>query len=70
MFKNQNYLSLMQRFFLKQIKATEFEGGTRVPAIIWSPLFKNQQRVSNIMMHMVDILPTLCTAAGIMYDLV
>lgn len=46
------------------MKQTEFEGGTRVNAAIWSPLFQNQQRVSNIMMHMVDVLPTLCTAAG------
>ncbi len=46
------------------MKATELEGGSRVPAVIWSPLIKNQQKVSNMMMHMVDVLPTLCAAAG------
>lgn len=33
-------------------------------AAIWSPLIEQKQRVSNIMMHMVDVLPTLCAAAG------
>lgn len=46
------------------MKASEWEGGTRVPAVIWSPLFAKQQRVSNMMMHMVDVLPTLYSAAG------
>lgn len=50
------------------MKATEFEGGTRIPAVIWSPLLNHKQSVSNILMHMVDVLPTLCSAVGMQSD--
>jgi arylsulfatase B len=48
-----------------QQKNTPFEGGVRVPALIWSPLFKDQQRVSNQWIHNSDWLPTLAEAAKI-----
>lgn len=49
---------------LKGVKNTLWEGGVRVPAAIWSPLLKKQQRVSRQYMHIVDWLPTLYSAAG------
>ncbi|KAJ9580505.1 hypothetical protein L9F63_024314, partial [Diploptera punctata] len=43
-------------------KSTQWEGGVRNPAIIWSPLFT--PRVSQELMHVTDWLPTLYSAAG------
>jgi arylsulfatase A-like enzyme len=60
-------LYLKVQLFEAQIKATELEGGTRLAAAIWSPLIKHKQRVSDAMMHMVDVLPTLCSAAGMFH---
>lgn len=41
-----------------------FEGATRGAACIFSPLIKARSRVSEQLMHIVDWLPTLYTAAG------
>lgn len=49
---------------MRGVKNTLWEGGTRVAALIWSPLLKNQQRVSNQYMQFCDWLPTLYHAAG------
>lgn len=45
-------------------KHSPWEGGVRGVAAMWSPLIKQPQRVSNQMMHMIDWLPTLYSAAG------
>lgn len=45
-------------------KLTLWEGGVRVPGFIWSSLLKKSPRISDQMMHLVDWLPTLYSAAG------
>lgn len=42
-----------------------WEGGCRVPACIYSPMLKNNQRVSDDFMFITDVLPTMASAAGI-----
>ncbi|XP_075534849.1 arylsulfatase B-like [Dermacentor variabilis] len=49
---------------LRGSKGTVWEGGTRVPAFVWSPLLANTRRVSNQLMHVTDWLPTLYSIAG------
>ncbi|PSN38220.1 Arylsulfatase B [Blattella germanica] len=49
---------------LRGTKVTQWEGGIRVPAILWSPLLKHNVHVSNHLMHISDWLPTLYSAAG------
>ncbi|PSN50827.1 Arylsulfatase B [Blattella germanica] len=44
------------------VKSTQWEGGVRTPAVVWSPLFT--RRVSQELMHVTDWLPTLYSAAG------
>ncbi|GIY87998.1 arylsulfatase B [Caerostris extrusa] len=45
---------------LRGVKYTQWEGGIRVPAVIWSPLLKlDKPRVSHQLMHVTDWLPTL-----------
>ena len=46
------------------MKFTLYEGGVRGAALIFSPLIKNNSRVSKGKIHMVDWLPTLYAAAG------
>lgn len=50
---------------LRGQKASVWEGGCRVPACIYSPLIKNNHRVSNEFIHITDILPTMAAAANI-----
>ena len=45
-----------------QVKSTQWEGGVRTPAVVWSPLFT--RRVSQELMHVTDWLPTLYSVAG------
>jgi arylsulfatase A-like enzyme len=45
-----------------QLKTTQWEGGIRTPALIWSPVLK--RHVSNQLIHITDWMPTLITAAG------
>nr|UNO37574.1 GSS1 [Psylliodes laticollis] len=47
------------------MKWTQWEGGNRNLAAIWSPLIKKSQRVSNHLMHVSDWLPTFYSIAGL-----
>ncbi|CAB0044605.1 unnamed protein product [Trichogramma brassicae] len=62
------YLSLSIFFFTislrEQQKATVWEGGVRVPALVYSPLIKKSSRVSQDLFHMTDWFPTLLSAAS------
>ncbi|XP_026467511.1 arylsulfatase B-like [Ctenocephalides felis] len=49
---------------LRGVKDTLFEGGVRGTGLIWSPLLKKQQRISQQKMHMTDWMPTLLSAIG------
>nr|XP_050042516.2 arylsulfatase B-like isoform X1 [Dermacentor andersoni] len=50
---------------LRGTKGTLWEGGIRVPALVWSPLLKPGPRVVlPRLVHAVDWLPTLYSAAG------
>ncbi|XP_077515256.1 arylsulfatase B-like isoform X1 [Amblyomma americanum] len=49
---------------LRGDKASLWEGGLRAPAFVWSTRLKQRRRVSRQMMHIVDWLPTLYSAAG------
>lgn len=46
------------------MKGGLWEGAVRCPALVWSPLLRSAPRVSGGLMHVVDWLPTLYTAAG------
>ncbi|XP_075537056.1 arylsulfatase B-like isoform X2 [Dermacentor variabilis] len=49
---------------LRGSKGTVWEGGTRVPAFVWSPLLVNTRRVSDQLMHITDWVPTLYSIGG------
>lgn len=49
---------------LRGAKGTVWEGGTRVPAFVWSPLLVRSRRVSHQLMHITDWLPTLYSIGG------
>ncbi|KMY93299.1 arylsulfatase B [Drosophila simulans] len=57
-------LNFASNYPLKGVKNTLWEGGVRAAGLMWSPLLKKSQRVSNQTMHIVDWLPTLLEAAG------
>lgn len=52
-------------FSLSQQKESPWEGGIRSAGLIWSPLLKQSNYVSNQVTHAIDWLPTLASAAGI-----
>lgn len=55
---------------LRGQKFSYFEGGIRVPSILWSPLLKLEEpRVANQLMHVSDWLPTLYRVAGKIFKL-
>ncbi|CAG2171308.1 unnamed protein product [Oppiella nova] len=47
---------------LRGSKVHLFEGGVRVPAFIWSPLLNKSGYVSDAMIHVTDLLPTVLDA--------
>lgn len=49
---------------LRGTKGTLFEGGVKAGAFIWSPLIRRPRRLSKQMMHIVDWMVTLYSAAG------
>ncbi|KAL1421919.1 hypothetical protein MTO96_022628 [Rhipicephalus appendiculatus] len=49
---------------LRGSKGTLWEGGTRVPGFVWSPLLVSTRRVSHQLMHFTDWMPTLYSIAG------
>ncbi|XP_055627337.1 arylsulfatase B-like isoform X2 [Toxorhynchites rutilus septentrionalis] len=54
---------------LRGQKNSPWEGATRNAAVIWSPLLRERQRVSNQFIHISDWLPTLASAANVPYPL-
>ena len=48
-------------------KATNYEIGTRVPLMIWTPdlLKKNRGKKTDALVELIDMYPTLCDLAGI-----
>lgn len=48
-----------------QQKESPWEGAIRSAGLIWSPLLKQKNYVSNQVSHAIDWLPTLASAAGI-----
>ncbi|XP_054165830.1 arylsulfatase I-like, partial [Oppia nitens] len=49
---------------LRGSKSTLFEAGIRVPTFIWSPLLNTTGYVSDQLIHVTDIMPTLLDAIG------
>ncbi|XP_044260600.1 arylsulfatase B-like [Tribolium madens] len=49
---------------LRGVKFSDFEGGVRVAAAIYSPLLRKMGYVSDHLIHITDWLPTLFSAAG------
>lgn len=49
---------------LRGLKMSVWEGSTRVPAFVWSPLLKQKRRVSNQLMHLTDWFTTFYRLAG------
>jgi arylsulfatase len=55
-------------FPLRNGKTTSYEGGFRVPCVMWGPgLLKNPGRVSGEILTAMDLLPTFAALAGIDY---
>jgi len=46
-------------------KATNYEIGTRVPMIIWTPDMKQRGQKTDALVELVDIYPTLCELADV-----
>uniref|UniRef100_A0A336LJN2 CSON003706 protein n=1 Tax=Culicoides sonorensis TaxID=179676 RepID=A0A336LJN2_CULSO len=60
--------NLGSNYPLRGQKNSPWEGGTRTPAVIYSPLIQKSRRVSYDLFHITDWLPTLLSAAGISID--
>ncbi|KAI5646462.1 sulfatase domain-containing protein [Phthorimaea operculella] len=57
----KNYAS---NYPLRGLKLTAYEGGIRVPGLIWSPQIASSSHLWKGYMHVVDWLPTLLSAIG------
>jgi arylsulfatase len=51
-----------------QMKRSAAEGGIRAPAFVWYPGFKRQSAVSDALITVRDIAPTLLRLAGVDYS--
>ncbi|KAH7950067.1 hypothetical protein HPB49_019304 [Dermacentor silvarum] len=49
---------------LRGLKLSVWEGSTRVPAFVWSPLLKERRGVSHQLMHLTDWFTTFYRVAG------
>ncbi|KAB0799657.1 hypothetical protein PPYR_07537 [Photinus pyralis] len=49
---------------LRGMKATQYEGGVRSPAVLYYGKLKTNATINNQLMHITDLLPTLYAAAG------
>lgn len=49
---------------LRDGKGTTFEGGQRVPCVMWAPGYIKAGQVKNEMMSTIDILPTIASIIG------
>ncbi len=66
-FKSVSFLAIADLATLRCCrgeKGTNWEGGTRVPAFVHSPLLDKAGYVSDKMIHVTDWMPTLLAAAG------
>ncbi|VGO20830.1 sulfatase [Pontiella sulfatireligans] len=46
-------------------KATNYEIGTRVPLIVWTPEMKSRGEEADSIVELIDLYPTLCDLAGL-----
>jgi arylsulfatase A len=54
-----------QAFPLREGKGTTFEGGMRVPCVVWAPGRIKADSDSDEMMSTIDLLPTVSSLAGV-----
>ena len=52
------------RFYILGFKSTVYEGGTRVPGFIHSPLLYKSGYTSHALTHVTDWFPTILRLAG------
>lgn len=62
-------LSAVADFFdsegpLKGFKRDMYEGGIRVPFIVWAPFLKNAPKYNNVPAYFADVMPTFAEIAG------
>lgn len=60
--RSTNYAS---NWPLRGTKFSPFEGGVRVVGLVWSPLVNTTNHLMKGLMHAVDWVPTILTAAGL-----
>ncbi|GAB0100699.1 arylsulfatase B [Sergentomyia squamirostris] len=58
------YATTGSNFPLRGQKSSPWEGATRMPAVIWSPLIEKRHRVSEDLIYSGDWLPTLLSLCG------
>ena len=67
--ENTKQLAAVSDFFvsngpLKGHKRDMYDGGIRVPFIVWSPYLKNMPKTSHVPAYFADIMPTFAEIAG------
>ncbi|GAV00698.1 hypothetical protein RvY_11510-1 [Ramazzottius varieornatus] len=63
-FLRETLITYANNWPLRGAKMTQFEGGVRVTAFVWSQLIQKPRRVSTELYHITDLLPTLLYLAG------
>ena len=61
----RNYPGIRPNLPLRGGKGSIYEGGTKVPGIVFSSQLKNPGTKYNGLMHIVDWLPTITRLAGV-----